>query len=105
VKQPSGSTERRDLVIAQLLWRGTWLASALVAAGMILAAVQQFEGLQAIRLSGDDLVKAGVALFILLPVARVVLLLVVFLRENDYMYMAISALVLAIIAAGVVSGL
>jgi uncharacterized membrane protein len=51
------------------------------------------------------LVKVGVALFILLPVARVALMLAIFLRERDYAYTAISALVLLIIAAGVVSGL
>ena len=54
---------------------------------------------------GYRLVQAGVALFILLPVARVALMLALFLRERDYAYTAISALVLLIIAAGVLSGL
>jgi uncharacterized membrane protein len=47
-------------------------------------------------------VKAGVAVFILLPVARVALMLTLFLRERDYAYTVIAALVLAIIAAGVI---
>ncbi|MDM4501851.1 DUF1634 domain-containing protein [Klebsiella oxytoca] len=40
-------------------------------------------------------------MFILLPVARVALMLTIFLRERDYAYVVIAALVLAIIAAGV----
>ncbi|QKH36934.1 DUF1634 domain-containing protein [Achromobacter pestifer] len=91
----------RDRVIAGLLWYGTWLASALIAAGMALDFLPQaLAGLRDL-----ELVKAGVALFILLPVARVALMLAIFLRERDYAYTAISALVLLIIAAGVVSGL
>ncbi|MGS1109755.1 DUF1634 domain-containing protein [Achromobacter anxifer] len=91
----------RDRVIAGLLWYGTWLASALIAAGMALDFLPQ--ALAGLR--GLELVQAGVALFILLPVARVALMLAIFLRERDYAYTAISALVLLIIAAGVVSGL
>jgi uncharacterized membrane protein len=97
--------ERHEQVIAALLWYGTWLASAVIAAGMALSALQQFEGLPSFGLSGYDLVKAGVALFILLPVARVALMLAIFLRERDYAYMVISALVLAIIGAGILVGL
>lgn len=91
---------RRDRIIAGLLWYGTWIASALIAAGMALDLVAQDAGLR-----GHELVRAGVALFILLPVARVALMLAIFLRERDYAYTGISALVLLIIAAGVVSGL
>jgi uncharacterized membrane protein len=46
-----------------------------------------------------------VALFILLPVARVALMLATFLHERDYAYTAISALVLVIIATGIAIGL
>ncbi|MGS1009518.1 DUF1634 domain-containing protein [Achromobacter anxifer] len=99
--QAADRQARRDRVIAGLLWYGTWLASALIAAGMALDFLPQ--ALAGLR--GQELVKAGVALFILLPVARVALMLAIFLRERDYAYTAISALVLLIIAAGVVSGL
>ena len=97
--------ECHEQIIAALLWYGTWLASAVIAAGMALSALQQLEGLPDFGLSGYDLVKAGVALFILLPVARVTLMLAIFLRERDYAYMVISALVLAIIGAGILIGL
>lgn len=91
MKPATDNDERRERMIAALLWYGTWLASALIAVGMVL--------------DGYDIVKAGVALFICLPIARVALMLVTFLRERDYAYVAISALVLAIIGAGVVAGL
>ncbi|WP_447921620.1 DUF1634 domain-containing protein [Achromobacter aegrifaciens] len=91
---------RRDRIIAGLLWYGTWIASALIAAGMALDLIAPDAALR-----GHELVKVGVALFILLPVARVALMLAIFLRERDYAYTGISALVLLIIAAGVVSGL
>ncbi|HEY9271331.1 DUF1634 domain-containing protein [Achromobacter sp.] len=99
--QAADKHARRDRVIAGLLWYGTWLASALIAAGMALDFLPQAQA----GLCGLELVRAGVALFILLPIARVALMLAIFLRERDYAYTAISALVLLIIAAGVVSGL
>ncbi|EMY1074044.1 DUF1634 domain-containing protein [Salmonella enterica] len=97
--------ERREQLIAALLWYGTWLASAIIAVGMALGALPQFNDSLRFGLSGYGVVRAGVALFILLPVARVALMLAIFLRERDYTYTAISALVLAIIAAGIVIGL
>jgi uncharacterized membrane protein len=80
--------DRRDQIIAALLWYGTWCASALIAMGMIFGC--------------NSCVKAGVALFIFLPVARVALMLTIFLRERDYVYTLIAALVLSIIVIGIV---
>ena len=48
--------------------------------------------------------SAGIALFILLPVMRLILMLGVFLQQRDYRFGAIAALVLAIVAAGWVVG-
>jgi uncharacterized membrane protein len=96
-----GSAGRREQIVAGLLWYGTWIASAIIATGMIVGWLQKFAGSFLFDLSGYDVVKAGVALFILLPVARVALMLMIFLRERDYVYVMISALVLLIIAAGI----
>jgi uncharacterized membrane protein len=96
---------RRDRIIAALLWYGTWIASALIAAGMAFEFARPGEAGLPGPGFGLGLVKAGVALFILLPVARVGVMLAIFLRERDYAYAVISALVLLIIAAGIVSGL
>ncbi|MEO5655971.1 MAG: DUF1634 domain-containing protein [Nitrosospira sp.] len=105
MKPMTDNDERHEQIIAALLWYGTWLASAVIAAGMALGALPQFEDSLGFGLSGYDIVKAGVALFILLPVARVALMLAIFLRERDYVYAMISALVLAIIGTGILIGL
>ena len=55
-------------------------------------------------LDGYGLVNAGVAMFILLPIARVMVMLIIFLRERDHVYALIATLVLAIIATGMVMG-
>ncbi len=101
MKPTENHFERRDQIIAALLWYGTWFASALIAAGILLTAFKPFSFSMVIPLRGDTLVKAGIAVFILLPVARVALMLTIFLRERDYLYAVIAAIVLAIIAAGV----
>jgi uncharacterized membrane protein len=105
MKAESDKQARRERIIAGLLWYGTWFASAVIAVGMVLDYLSRSGRLFGPG-SGDlHLVKTGVALFILLPVARVALMLAIFLRERDYAYTGISALVLIIIAAGVMSGL
>lgn len=93
---------RREQNIAALLWYGTWFASALIAVGILFTAIGLPQTLPGRLLSGYDVVEGGVAVFIFLPIARVALMLVIFLRENDYVYTAIAVLVLVIIATGVI---
>jgi len=50
------------------------------------------------------IVTAGIALLIVLPVLRVFLMLVVFVRERDFLFSAIAMLVLVIIVLGSVLG-
>lgn len=102
MKPVANNPERRDQIIAGLLWYGTWSATALIAIGVFLSIFEPFQSALVLPMSGYNAVKAGIAVFILLPVARVALMLAIFLRERDYVYVAIAALVLAIIAAGVV---
>lgn len=90
--------------IAWLLWYGTWIASAIIAMGMALEGLGYGAGAALPGLDGYGLVKAGVAMFILLPIARVMVMLIIFLRERDHVYALIAMLVLAIIAAGMVVG-
>jgi hypothetical protein len=101
MNRPIDDCERRERLIAALLWYGTWAASAVIAAGLAVGLTRPIS----LGLSGIGIAQAGVALFILLPVARVVLMLGMFLRQRDYAYAAISAFVLAIIAAGFVAAL
>ena len=85
-----GDTER---LLASLLSRGTWLATAVIALGLVLPAH-----------TGTRIVTVGIALMILLPVLRVVLMLIMFTRAHDRRFAAISALVLAIILLAALLG-
>ena len=96
---------QRERLIAGLLRYGTWLASAFIAGGLTLGLLQHLSKPLFVGLGSFAFVKTGVALFILLPVARVVLLLFIFLLERDYVYTAVSALVLVIIGAGLLAGI
>lgn len=84
-----------ERLLARVLDQGTWLASAVIVVGWILAAI----GWRAATVS-----NAGIALFLALPVLRVAIMLIVFLRERDYRFGAITALVLAIIVLGALLG-
>jgi hypothetical protein len=105
VKQVTVTFEPRERLVAGLLWYGTWLASAFIAGGLTLGLLQHVAKTLLLGVSSFAVVKIGVALFILLPLARVALLLFIFLRERDYVYTAISALVLVVVAAGLLAGI
>jgi uncharacterized membrane protein len=47
---------------------------------------------------------AGVTLFILLPIMRLILMLGLFLHQRDYRFSAITALVLMIVVVGSMIG-
>ena len=49
-------------------------------------------------------VTAGIALFILLPVTRLILMSGVFLLQCDYRFGAVAALALVIMSAGLLAG-
>lgn len=105
MKQPNNAIEKNDRLIAGLLWHGTWIASAIIAAGMAMMAFAQLDHGPSFLQEGFGLVKAGVVVFILLPVARVALLSCMFLRDRDYLFAGLSAFVLAVIGVGVLLAL
>ena len=76
---------RRVAVVLQV---GTWLASAVIAVGLVLP-------------SGAPVVTTGIALFIALPIIRVTVMLVEFFRRRDYRIATMAALVLIIIILGI----
>ena len=91
--------------LAALLKGGTWVASLTIAAGLILLLPAAHTASHHTALPpGMPLVTAGIALFILLPVLRLILMLGVFLQQRDYRFSAITVLVLLIVAAGCVVG-
>ncbi|MBB1627759.1 DUF1634 domain-containing protein [Achromobacter sp. UMC71] len=101
MKQSIPAIEKNDRLIAGLLGYGTWVASTIIAAGMALMALDQLGHGLAFPQGGFGLLKAGVALFILLPVARVALLACMFLRDRDFLFAGLSAFVLAVMGVGV----
>jgi len=86
-----------ERLLASLLYYGTWLASAVIAAGLVVALFGGHSWTMRI-------VTAGILLLIMLPVVRVTLMLIVFVRERDYRFGAIAAVVLAFIVLGFVLG-
>ncbi|HEX7667691.1 MAG TPA: DUF1634 domain-containing protein [Polyangiaceae bacterium] len=86
---PSAALDRR---LAALLSGGTWLACALVAIGMFLP-------------TGAWIVRAGVVVFIALPIVRVMLMTGDLARRRDWRLAAIGLGVLLVLAVGVVLGL
>jgi uncharacterized membrane protein len=93
---------RLEWLLAGLLHYGTWLASAAIGLGVSLALI---DSRQPAHLPGMRIATIGIALLILLPSSRVLLMLVVFVRERDYHFGIIAALVLTIIFLGVVVGM
>jgi uncharacterized membrane protein len=90
-----------DRWLATLLQYGTWVACVVIGAGLVLNAATGAGMLQAREAPwGANVITAGVGLFVLLPVLRVTLMLVIFARQRNRQYVAIAATVLTIIAAG-----
>jgi len=97
--------QRQDGIIACLLWYGTLIASAVITIGIIVGALAQMGYIPGQAQAGYALIRLGVVIFLLLPIIRVALMLVMFAQARDYIYTAIAALVLTIIGAGVLLGL
>ncbi len=74
-----------DRLLASVLHRGTWLGGSVIALGLALP-------------------MAGWSGASSMPVLRVFLMLVVFVRERDFRFSAIAMLVLAIMLLGSVLG-
>src|SRR5262249_6139185 len=85
-----------ELLLAGLLRYGTWLASAVTGLGLATSLV---------GVEGTHVVAAGVALFIALPVLRVLGMLGAVLLHQDYRLVIVATVVLMTILAGLVIGL
>ena len=84
-----------ERLIAKVLDRGTWIASGIITLGLALE-VAGWPGMR--------VVIVGITIFIALPVLRVFIMLIIFVRERDYRFSIIAALVLMIIALGAALG-
>lgn len=55
--------------------------------------------------SGQAIIQAGVILLIATPIARIIFSIIGFIKENDWLYVLIAFLVLAIIATSMLAGI
>lgn len=75
--------------LARLLEIGTWIASALVAIGLFFR---------------PSVMTAGIALFISLPILRIVVMLGTYVTRRDRWGIAVATVVLSIVALGIALG-
>jgi hypothetical protein len=95
-----------ERLLAMVLQYGTWLASAAIGLGLAIALIASHSALHTVGfLSSTRIISVGILLFILLPVFRVFLMLLVFLKERDYRFSVIAGLVLLILVLGFVVGM
>jgi len=97
--------QRIEEWLAALLCYGSWLASGTIGLGFTLALIASDRRMHSlVILPTMRIAKTGIVLLILLPVLRVLLMLLVFIRERDMRFVAIAGLVLATILLGIVFG-
>jgi len=95
-----------ETLLARLLSYGCWAASVIIAFGLLLSGIHsQSKGDFFSDTSGQTIENGGVALVIILPVLRVMVMLFVFLRKKEYLLSAIPALVLSTIIVSLIAGL
>ena len=98
-------TGRLEESLAVLLCYGSWLASAAIGLGFTLAMIDSRFGTRNLAILPDMRIAViGIVLFILLPALRVLLMLLVFIREGDFRLAATAGLVLAIIILAIFLG-
>ena len=96
---------RLEELLAALLRYGSWLALAAIGLGYALALVGSHAPTWNLPVRPNlRIVSAGIALFILLPIFRLLLMTLVFIRERDFRFAFISGIVLAIILLGIFLG-
>ena len=102
------TTERAaplEWLLAGMLYYGTLTASAVVCLGLGLAMIGARFGAPRAGIFRDmRIATIGIALFILLPVVRVIVMLIAYLRQRDYRLSAIAMLVLTVILLGFAVG-
>lgn len=85
----------QERTVAALLWWGTWIASAVIAVGLLL---------EAFNVPGLAIMNIGIGLVILLPIMRVLVMAAQYGKQREFRYAVLSLAVLLIIAAGIILG-
>jgi uncharacterized membrane protein len=90
-----------ESLLARLLNVGTCAASVVIGVGLVLSLFKE----QAALATAAQLLTAGIGLFILLPILRVILMFTIYLKNRDYRFAVAAAVVLLIIFAGCAIGI
>ena len=90
-----------ESLLARLLNVGTCAASVVIGVGLVLSLFKE----QAALGTAAQLLTAGIGLFILLPILRVILMFTIYLKNRDYRFAVAAAVVLLIIFAGCAIGI
>ena len=119
------SDEQFDTLLARVLRAGVLLSAAIVAIGGVVFLArhgferpmyhvfrgepQPFRSVSGIigiaqELSGRGLVQLGLLFLIATPIARVVFSIVGFIRQRDWLYVGVTATVLALLAYSLLAG-
>lgn len=99
-------TGRLEELLAALLRNGSWLASAAIGLGFALALIDsRFSTRNLAIVPNMRIATIGIVLFILLPTLRVLLMLLVFIREGEFRLAVTAGLVLAMILLGIALGI
>jgi hypothetical protein len=99
-------SDQLEGLLAGTLHYGTWLASVVIGLGLALALLESRLNAPNLAIRRDmRIATIGIALFILLPVVRVIVMFIVYLRQRDYRLSAIALLVLTIILLAFALGL
>jgi uncharacterized membrane protein len=105
-----------ELAIAWVLRGGVALSGLFVAVGLFLRIFEPGNSQQMITqlLAGqpfpstvgqpDSIIKIGLMILIALPILRVAMTVFLFLKEKDYVYLAITLFVLSVLMTGVIFG-
>lgn len=102
----SSTLQAQERQIAALLYVGTRFASIVIGAGLAWQVLGSYLHAPAFKLlGGAPIITLGIGIFIGLPIIRVLLMLVMLLRERDYAMSLVAAVVLAIIFSAALAGL
>ncbi len=93
---PSGTRGEEGRLVGLTLRLGAYGSLVLILAGLLLSAAWQ---------GGEAVTRVGLLLLLFTPLMRIVVALVMFVRERDWRYVLISAGVLAIVVTASVLAL
>jgi len=85
-----------ELTIGRVLRLGVGTSSVLLAAGLLLALIHEAEGVAAIVLT------TAIVILLATPAARVAISVVEYVRERDWLFVALTLIVLLTLAGSVV---